>query len=196
MKRTIAYTTVALLASASLTVPAFALDVGVGVDAGAGASIGGNSGSNNSGNSGGLGIGGNANVNAGAQAQTGGGSSNDDLIDGNTTASTSSEANFGLLISSMRSGDDSASQIEPTTDFSSVTVVDVEDLAQGNNMQALENAKSDNGDQITKLQAAVAANADLVAGLEDHSDGDSGAVADDVIAANVEADGSITLFVE
>ena len=189
MKRTIAYTTAAVLASASLAVPAYALDVGVGANVGAGASAGGSSNSGGNGNSGGLNIGGGLDANTGAQVQTGGGSSNGS-IDAGTTASTDSDANFGLLISSMRSGD-SATRIEGMTEVSSVSVVNVEDLAQGNNLQAFENAKSDNEAQIGDLQAAVAANADLVAGLETEA-----AESSDVIAANVAADGSVTLFVE
>ena len=191
MKRTIAYTTAAILASVSLAVPAYALDVGVGANAGAGASASG-SGSGNSGgngNAGGLNIGGGLDANTGAQVQTGGGSSNGS-IDAGTTASTDSDSNFGLLISSMRSGD-SATRIEGMTEVSSVSVVNVEDLAQGNNLQAFENAKNDNEAQIGDLQAAVAANADLVAGLETEA-----AESSDVIAANVAADGSVTLFVE
>ena len=188
MKRSIAYTTAALLASASLAIPAYALDVGADVGIGAGAQVGGNGGSDNSG---GLGVSGNVDANTGAQVQTGGGSSDDGSIDSGTTASTDSNANFGLLISSMQSGDSNAAAIQGMSEVSSVTVVNVEDLTQGNNIQAVENAKSDNEDQITSLQAAVEANTDLTAELEEQS-----ADSSDVIAANIAADGSVTLFVE
>ena len=195
MKRTIAYTAATLLASASLAVPAYSLDVGVGAKAGVGAQAGGNGNAGGSGNSGGIGLSGN--VNAGAQAQSGGSASDDGSIDTGTTASTDADANFGLLISSMRSGEDSASQIGSMTEVSSVTVVNVDDLVQGNNLQAVENAKSENEGQIDDLQAAVGANAKLVAELEGQPDDDSDDIpVSDVIAANVEADGSVTLFVE
>lgn len=185
MKRTIVLTTAALLASASLAVPAYALDVGVGGQAGVGAQVGGG-GSDSSGIGGNVGVG----ANVGAQAQTDSGSFDDDSIDSGTTASTNSDANFGSVISAIRSGKSNAAAIEGMSEVSSVTVVNVDDLAQGNNTQALENAVSDNEGEIADLQAAIEANADVMAELEgqslDHSD---------VVAANVGADGALTVYV-
>ena len=133
MKRTIAYTTAALLASASLAVPAYALDVGAGGQAGvgAGAQVGG--GSDNSGIGGNVGVG----ADVGAQAQTNSGTSSttaEGSTDSGTTASTSADANFGSVISAIRSGKSNAAAIEGMSEVSSVTVVNVDDLAKGNNM--------------------------------------------------------------
>jgi hypothetical protein len=67
----------------------------------------------------------------------------------------------------------------------------VSDLAKGNNMEAFDNAVSKNQADITSLQTAVGANTALKAKLDAQSVATS-----DIVAANVEADGSVTVYVK
>jgi hypothetical protein len=176
MKRTIAFTTAAILSAASLAGPAYALDAKAGGQVGAGAQVGG------AGNSGNSGIGGNigAGANVGMQAQT----------DDGTTGSIGSDANLDSVISAMRSGESNATAIQGMSEVSSVTVVKVDDLAKGDDAQALETAMSDNEKAVSSLQAAIEANADLKAELAAQSVDSS-----NVVAANVEANGALTVYV-
>jgi hypothetical protein len=117
----------------------------------------------------------------GAQTQT----------DTNTTASTNADANFGSVISAIQAGKSSATSIQGLTTVSNVKVVKVSDLAKGNSMEAFDNAVSKNQADITNLQTAIGANAALKAKLNEQS-----ITAADIVAANVEADGSVTVYVK
>jgi hypothetical protein len=69
--------------------------------------------------------------------------------------------------------------------------VRVSDLAKGENMQALDKAISENQADVTSLQTAIDGNAALKAKLDEESVNSA-----DVVAANVEADGSVTVYVK
>ncbi|MEP9387178.1 hypothetical protein [Mesorhizobium sp. KR9-304] len=111
--------------------------------------------------------------------------------DANTTASTDAKANFGTVMSSIKAGKTNVSAITGLTMVNKVNVIRVGDLAKGNNMQALDKAITDNQADITGLQNAIGANAALKAKLDAES-----VEASSVVAANVEADGSVTVYVK
>ncbi len=111
--------------------------------------------------------------------------------DTDTTASTGAKANFGTVMSSIKAGKTNVGAIGTLTAVSKVNVIRVADLAKGNNMQALDKAVADNQADITSLQTAVSGNAALKAKLDAES-----VQASNVIAANVEADGSVTVYVK
>ena len=111
--------------------------------------------------------------------------------DASTTASTDAKANFGTVMSSIKAGKTNVSAISGMTTVNSVNVVRVGDLAKGNNMQALEKAITENQADITSLQTAIGANTELKAKLDAES-----VQATSVVAADVEADGSITVYVK
>lgn len=111
--------------------------------------------------------------------------------DGSTTASTGAKANFGTVMSSIKAGKTNVEAIAALTTVNTVNVVRVADLAEGNNMQALDKAIADGQADIASLQTAVSGNAALKAKLDAES-----VPASSVIAANVEADGSVTVYVK
>ena len=122
----------------------------------------------------------------GTTAQTG-----TTTTDTSTTASTDAKANFGTVMSSIKAGKTNVDAITALTTVNTVNVVRVDDLAKGNNMQALDKAVADNQADITSLQTAVSGNTALKAKLDAES-----VQASSVIAANVEADGSVTVYVK
>ncbi|MBX3529519.1 MAG: hypothetical protein KF849_02860 [Rhizobiaceae bacterium] len=101
-----------------------------------------------------------------------------------TSTAAIGQKNFGTVISSIRAG---KSDLSGLIDGAAVNVVDVDTLIQGANRVALENALRDNGAEIDSLRDELAA-LDLV-GVDD-------ATVDAVVAARVEADGSLTLYVD
>ena len=117
----------------------------------------------------------------GAQAQT----------DSSTTASTDAKANFGTVMSSIKAGKTNVSAISSLTTVNKVNVIRVGELAKGNNMQALDKAIADNQADITGLQTAINSNTALKAKLDAESVQASG-----IVAANIEADGSVTVYVK
>src|SRR5690606_38959471 len=108
-----------------------------------------------------------------------------------TTGSVAAEANFGDVISSIRAGKTNAEQLGTLTDVSKVNLVRIEDLAKGENATALENALTENKEQVSELQAAVEQNTALKAELEKQQ-----VQASSVVATKTEADGSVTVFVQ
>lgn len=104
-------------------------------------------------------------------------------VDRGTTAAIG-QPNFGTVISSIRAG---KSDLTGLVDGAAVNVVDVDTLIQGANRVALDNALRDNTEQVDTLRDEVAA-LDL--------DGVDDATVDSVVAARVEADGSLTLYVD
>ncbi|WP_457935449.1 hypothetical protein [Mesorhizobium sp. 10J20-29] len=180
MKRTSLITTTALIAGL-MSAPAFALDVNAGGNVDAGAQVGGA----------GANIDAGANVDGGANAGAGAGTGAKFNTDLGTTASTSSDANFGMLISSLNASAKTAADIKAMTDVSEVTVVMVSDLEAGANAAAIGNAMSKNAEARADLQAAIEANTDLKAELENQSVDVSS-----VVAANIGAGGSLTVFVQ
>jgi hypothetical protein len=111
--------------------------------------------------------------------------------DTSTTGSVSADTNFGDVISSIRAGKTNAEQLGTITDVSKVKVVRVDELAKGENANALENALTENKEQVSDLQAAVEQNTALKAELEKQQ-----VQASSVVATKTEADGSVTVFVQ
>lgn len=112
-------------------------------------------------------------------------------VDPGATASTDAKANFGTVMSSIRAGKTNIDAISALTTVNTVNVVRVSDLAKGENMQALDKAISENQADVTSLQTAIEGNAALKAKLDEESVNSA-----DVVAANVEADGSVTVYVK
>ena len=105
------------------------------------------------------------------------------------TASTGAAADFDDVIASIRSGKTNVGAIESLSSVSEVEVVRITDLAGGTDAGALETAISENQADIAALQKAIGGNQALKAEL------DANAVAvSDIVAANVDADGSLTVF--
>jgi prophage DNA circulation protein len=117
----------------------------------------------------------------GAQVQT----------DTGTTASTNADGNFGRVISAIRAGKTNVDALKSLTTVSSVKVIKVSDLAKGSNTQALDNALADNQADITTLQTTISGNTALKAQLDAQS-----VTTTDIVAANIEADGSVTVYVK
>jgi hypothetical protein len=99
-------------------------------------------------------------------------------------AAVGAKVNFGMLISSIRASKTSLDGVDGTT---AVSGVDVDDLMQGNNRVALENALADNQDQITDLRAELTALA-----LPDLQSQD----VEQTVGIAKAKDGSLTVFVD
>lgn len=133
---------------------------------------------------------GDTNCQPGAQPKAGDQANTQTGTDTSTTASTGTKANFGSVMSSIKAGKTNVSAITGLTAVNEVNVVKVSDLAQGNNMQALDKAISENQADITGLQTAISGNTALKAKLDAEQ-----VQASSVVAADVEADGSVTVYV-
>lgn len=108
--------------------------------------------------------------------------------DAGTTASTASDMDSFVTI--LGTGSDAARTIGTMKQVSSVTVVNTSDLAKANK-QAYDAALNNNVKPITDLQAAVAANEAFSTELVK-----SKVQATDVVATKVNADGSVTVYVQ
>lgn len=171
-----------LFAASALAAPALAGGLSVGADAGVSAGTG---------VSGGIGSGGlsaDAGVSAGADAdattQAGGAGAG---VSGETTASTGVDFNTAL---SAIGDESSAATLRTMTDVGAVTVVDVSETANAD-ATALESAVEANATKIEEMRASLQSNAAVNAALEAEEVDVS-----QVIAADVAADGSLTVFVE
>ena len=183
MKRVIALTTAALMTGSLFAAPALAQ---VSVDTGVDATVG---------------IGTNADTSAGSASGTVGGTVGTDVqikgdkmgaaadtnVDADTTAAIG--ASWDNLISAM--GDSGASaSIGAMSDVGAVNVVRVSDLGNAD-ADALAKAKTDNQASIDGLKTSIEGNAQVKAALEQQ-----GVDPSSVVAANVAADGSLTVYVE
>ncbi len=112
-------------------------------------------------------------------------------VDASTTASTAAKASFGTVMSSIKAGKSNAASIQSLTDVNTVNVVRVGDLANGNNMQALDKAVVDAKADIDGLHTAIDANAALKAKLDAQS-----VTTSSIVATTVESDGSLTVYVK
>lgn len=111
-------------------------------------------------------------------------------VDVGTTASTGAEANFGSVISAIQTSGTASADIEAVTDASQVEVVRVSDLAEGESMNAVDEALANNQSSVDELRTAVEANAAISQRLEEDQ-----VQTGDVVAAETAADGSVTLYV-
>jgi len=179
MKRILAMTTAALMTGALTAAPALAQ---VSVDTGTGVTIGG--GADTGAASGGVGAGVGADVKVDTNNLD---ASADANVDTDTTAAIG--GSWDGLLSAM--GDSSvSSSISSMTDVSSVNIIKIDSLADAD-MEALAQAKTDNQAAIDELNAAISGNAQVKAALDAQ-----GVDTSQVVAANVEADGSLTVYVE
>lgn len=105
-------------------------------------------------------------------------------IDTGTTAAVAAKSNFGTLISSIRAGKGS---LDGVMADSTVNVVQVEDLIQGSNRVALDNALAENEAEVEALR-------DDLAALD--PDGLADEEIDRAVAARTEADGSLTVYLD
>lgn len=110
-------------------------------------------------------------------------------VDTSTTASTGSKADLGTVLSAIQASRSTATAIQAMTTVGTVNVVKLSPT--GDDKQALDKAVADNQADITGVQAAIMANADLKTELEAETIDTSA-----VVAAGIEADGSVTVFVK
>jgi hypothetical protein len=113
----------------------------------------------------------------------------------NVSANGGASANFGDLISGLNAkGDDSATitSIGGVTTASTINVVPVSSLKASANADAhaLANAEAKADDRLTKLRAAVHANAALEAALAAKGYADN-----QVVAVQVDAQSNVTIYV-
>lgn len=101
-----------------------------------------------------------------------------------------SNANFGQVISSIQASKTEASEIQALTTVKNVNVVNVSDLAKGENMTALDQAVTKNEGDITSLRTAMTANTAVNTALTDAKVDVS-----TVVAADISGDGELTVFV-
>jgi hypothetical protein len=100
------------------------------------------------------------------------------------------DPNFGKVISSIQAAKTSPTQIQGLTTVKSVNVVQVNDLAKGENMKALDEAVTKNESDITSLRTALTANAAVNTALMD-----ANVDVSKVVATDIASDGSLTVYV-
>jgi hypothetical protein len=105
------------------------------------------------------------------------------------TASTGAAADFETVLAAIRAGKTNVGAIDSMSSVSEVEVVRITDLVGGTDAQALETAVAENQADIEALQKAIEGNMALKAELDANS-----VAVSDIVAANVEADGSLTVF--
>ncbi|GAA4123538.1 hypothetical protein ACFFTN_07785 [Aminobacter aganoensis] len=109
-------------------------------------------------------------------------------VDTSTTASTGAKADLGTVLPAIQASRTTATAIQALTTVGTVNVVKLSPT--GNDKEALEKAVSENQADITGLQAAIMANSALKTKLDSETIDTSA-----VVAASIEADGSVTVFV-
>ncbi|MGF7006220.1 hypothetical protein [Aminobacter sp. BE322] len=110
-------------------------------------------------------------------------------VDPGTTASTGSTG-FAAVMSSIQASSSTATAIQSLTAVTSVNIVKVAAIASKDELQKLDQAEKDNQADITGVQAAIMANALLKEKLDAENVDTSS-----ILAANVAADGAVTVFV-
>ena len=98
--------------------------------------------------------------------------------------------NWGSPISALQAGK-SATDLTTITDATVVNVVTVSSLKANGNSNALDNALEKNKASVDQLRTDVAGSATLSKKLND-----AGYAAENVLAVIVEADGSVTVYVD
>jgi hypothetical protein len=195
MKKILAISAAALLGSSLIAAPSLA-QVSIGGSGSGGISIGGGSGSAGADVGGSAGVdagsaGGNAGAGAtvgtdGAGVKLGADAAGGAKVDTDSTTAAIG-ANIDGALSAMARGSESAATIGTMTEVSSVNVVKLDAAA---NADAVAKAETDNKAGIDELRASLAANAAVKAALDAQS-----VSSDDVVAADVNADGSLTVYV-
>ena len=105
-------------------------------------------------------------------------------------AMAANDPNFGQGISSIQASKTGSTQIQGLTTVKSVNVVTVDDLAQGENMKALDEAVTKNQSDITSLRTAMTSNTAVNTALTTNN-----VDVNKVVAAKIEGDGMLTVYV-
>ena len=108
-------------------------------------------------------------------------------VDTGTTAAI--EPTFDSALTAIDGNEASATAIGAMTEVQTVNVVKVDEL-EGADAAAIETAVSENEEGVSQLRSSIEANAALSEQLETE-----GVEASSVVAAQVEADGGVTLYV-
>lgn len=98
-------------------------------------------------------------------------------------------ADIGAAVSAMSQAEASASEIGSLTEVSAVEVIDVG--AQAESDPSVSGAMSENQESIGQLREAIAANDAVLTAIEAQKPGFD---VNTVVAANIAADGKLTLF--
>jgi hypothetical protein len=176
MKRIIGLTTAALMGASMMVAPALAqTSVGGGATGGVNAETG---------VTGGVNAGDAVDGAAGAATDTMGGT------DAGTTAAIGADVTFGSALSAIEGNATSTAAIDTMTEIGSVEVIRIGEL-EGADMTALETATTERAAEITELQAALEANTAVSAALEAED-----VAANEVVAAQMGADGELVVYVE
>jgi len=115
---------------------------------------------------------------------------NPDIVvpDVSTTSSTNATGGLDAALAAINGSKDSANQLGAVTAVSTVNVVKIGELDASGSLKGAVDANKDNA---TGLQAAIKANAAVSAKLKEQNIDVSS-----VVGSKVEADGSITVFVQ
>ena len=132
-----------------------------------------------------LDIGAGAGAETGVEAEIG----TDDLNLG-ATGAAQADANLGTVVSALNSGRLGTAEVEAATEISSVHVIRIDELPGGGEQQAIDQALDRHQAEVDELRAAVGANAEIAGELEAE-----GVSTQDVVAAEVNGDGSVTVYV-
>jgi hypothetical protein len=108
-------------------------------------------------------------------------------VDTGTTAAI--DTNFDSALSAISAGSSNAQAIGTLSEVDSVKVVSVDDL-EGHDQAALDEALTQNSDGVDELRTSIGANAALSEELRTQ-----GVDTSAVVAAQVEADGQVTVYV-
>lgn len=183
MKRVIALTAAALMSGGLFAAPALAQ---VSVDTGVGANVGVGTNADTSAGSASGTVGGTVGTDAQIKTDASGAAANTN-VDSGTTAAVG--ASWDNLMSAL--GDTGASaSIGAMSDVGTVHVIRISELGN-TDADALAKAKSDNQASIDQLKTSIEGNAKVKAALEQQ-----GVDPSTIVAANVAADGALTVYVE
>jgi hypothetical protein len=121
-------------------------------------------------------------------ATTGGNSGN---ASGSATANGNASADFSQLMTSVQGASAGTTQIQGLKSVKSVNVLKITDIATGNDQTALDGAMTTHKQGMASLRSAVCSNTAINAALSKKS-----VDCKTVVAANVSADGALTVYVD
>ena len=107
------------------------------------------------------------------------------------TANASASTDFTQLMTSVQGAKAGTTQIQDLTSVKSLHVVKITDIATGNNRAALDGAMTTHKQGMASLRSAVCTNTAINAALSKKS-----VDCKTVVAANVSADGALTVYVD
>ncbi len=136
----------------------------------------------------GIDAGGSANVGVGAGPDTG--AEVGAGVGATGSIGAAGDANLGGVVSAINSGRLGTAELRGVTEVSSVNVIRIDELPGGAEQQAIEQALDRHQAEVDDLRAEFDARAELQSALEAE-----GVSSDDVVAAQVNADGTVTVFV-